>query len=175
MIEHRLIERMVRLLEKQTDDIKSGKPADTSFISAAVDYFRTYADRTHHGKEEDILFRELGKKPLTPEHKTIMQELLDEHTYARKNGKGLSDANESYRKGDTTAIREIQEYAKALTDLYPRHIEKEDKRFFIPVMEYFDEAEQDVMLREFNAFDRNMIHEKYRKTIAAYEAGNARS
>ncbi len=171
MIEHRLIERMVKLLEKELEAVRAGKTVDTAFISAAVDFFRTYADKTHHGKEEDILFRELGKKPLSTEHKTIMQELLDEHAYARKNVKGLSDANDRHSKGDPRAIDEIKKYADALKDLYPKHIGKEDKRFFIPVMDYFDETEQKRMLEEFNEFDRNMIHEKYRKTVARYEAG----
>jgi len=32
---------------------------------ATVDFFRTYADSTHHGKEEDILYRDLIKKAYT--------------------------------------------------------------------------------------------------------------
>ncbi len=38
-----------------------------------------YADRTHHGKEQDILFRDLEKKELSPNHTKIMGELLEEH------------------------------------------------------------------------------------------------
>jgi len=37
---------------------------------------------------------------------------------------------------------------KTLLDFYPRHIEKEDKHFFIPCMEYFSEAEKEAMLKE---------------------------
>jgi hemerythrin-like domain-containing protein len=35
-----------------------------------------YADRTHHGKEEDILFRDLEKKSLPPNHTKIINELV---------------------------------------------------------------------------------------------------
>ncbi|MGE5790278.1 MAG: hemerythrin, partial [Syntrophaceae bacterium] len=54
---------------------------------------------------------------------------------------------------------------KELVDFYPGHIEKEDKRFFFPCLEYFTQAEQDRMLQEFRDFDRNMIHEKYRTVV----------
>ena len=58
---------------------------------------------------------------------------------------------------------------KTLTEFYPGHIEKEDKHFFFPIMEYFSKDEQDVMLAEFYEFDRNMIHEKYNKVAEAIE------
>ena len=35
---------------------------DPVFIDTAVDFIHTYADRCHHGKEEDILFKALAAK-----------------------------------------------------------------------------------------------------------------
>ena len=66
----------------------------------AVDFVRTYADRTHHGKEEEILFRDLAKKNLTSELKKTMQELLDEHIWGRKTTAALVAAKEKYLQGD---------------------------------------------------------------------------
>jgi hemerythrin-like domain-containing protein len=168
MIEHRLIEQMVGLLKKELTGIAGGDKPDTRFIYEAVDFFRTYADRTHHGKEEDILFRELSVKPLSEEHKKIVRELMEEHVLARKNVLALYEANERYEKGDLTSVFDIVPALEAITELYPKHIEKEDRRFFIPVMDYFTEEEQIKMLREFYLFDRNMIHEKYRKVVEQY-------
>lgn len=168
MIEHRLIERMIALLGKEVEEMGSGKKPDTAFISAAVDFFRTYADRTHHGKEEDILFMELSKKALTEEHKRIMGELVEEHVSARRNVKGLMEASMRYAGGEEGAAADIKSYLGALTELYPAHIEKEDRHFFIPVMEYFTAEEQEKMLREFYEFDGKMIHEKYRKIVEQY-------
>ena len=45
-----------------------------------------------------------------------------------------------------------------LVKFYPMHIEKEDKHFFISVMNYFSAKEQSAMLEQFWVFDRNMIH-----------------
>jgi hemerythrin-like domain-containing protein len=165
MIEHRLIEKMVDVLKKELTEVNGGKKPDTRLIYAAVDFFRTYADRTHHGKEEDILFRDLSAKPLMDEHKKIVAELMEEHVLARKNVLGLYDANVRYEKGDSSAVSDISSAIKNLTELYPEHIEKEDRRFFIPAMDYFSEEEQVKMLREFYLFDRNMIHEKYKKVV----------
>ena len=65
MIEHRLIERMISLMAKERDRMEASKKADPSFIDTIVDFIRTYADHCHHGKEENILFRELTKKDLS--------------------------------------------------------------------------------------------------------------
>ena len=82
MREHRLIERMLSVFEGETRKMTEKGKVDPLFIDTAVDFIRTYADRTHHGKEEDILFRDLMKKRLSPEHTRIMEELVAEHKYA---------------------------------------------------------------------------------------------
>jgi hemerythrin-like domain-containing protein len=174
MIEHRLIERMVGLLEKEIYSIEETLKTDHDFIYNAVDFFRTYADRTHHGKEEDILFKELGNKPLSDEHRKIMEELKAEHVIARQHVKGLFEANQKYSKGESYALLDISTHLKKLTKLYPAHIQKEDQRFFIPVMDYFSAKEQDDMLTAFLDFDKSLthdnetIHDKYRKVVERY-------
>lgn len=62
MIEHRMIERMIALLEKESARIKSTGRVDVEFVLSSVDFIRTYADHCHHGKEENILFRDLKKR-----------------------------------------------------------------------------------------------------------------
>jgi hemerythrin-like domain-containing protein len=166
MIEHRTIEGMVALLAAELTKIKGGKAADTVLINAAVDFFRVYADRTHHGKEEDILFKALEKKTLTPELGRIMQELIAEHVIARKTVGALKDAGDAYAGGSHHYLDVIIENLGKLVELYPKHIAKEDRNFFKPVQELFDQTEQEAMLQAFRDFDRNMIHEKYQHIIA---------
>ena len=160
MREHRLIERMVNLVRDQLSRTRVEQiPAPG--IMAAVDFFRTYADRTHHGKEEDILFRELAFKDLAPEHRQIMDELVAEHVLARNTVSSLAEGHLRLEGGDDRGLRQVVNAMQRLVDLYPVHIEREDKRFFYPCMEYFSRQEQDAMLQEFWEFDRKMIHEKY--------------
>ena len=58
---------------------------------------------------------------------------------------------------------------KILVSFYPKHIEKEDKLFFIPCMDYFTDIEKDKMINEMWEFDKNMIHEKYTNIVEEYE------
>jgi hemerythrin-like domain-containing protein len=165
MIEHRLIEQMIKLLGEKSKVFMKNKKADALFIDNAVDFIHTYADRCHHGKEENILFRDLAKKNLAPEHKKIMDELIEEHAYGRNTTKNLISAKEKYIHGDVGALANIVRSMEILADFYPKHIEKEDKRFFLPCMKYFDQKEQAMMLNEFFEFDKTLIHEKYRSIV----------
>jgi hemerythrin-like domain-containing protein len=172
MREHRLIEKMLASLLKHIDKIEKSKKVNSLVIDMAVDFIKTYADRTHHGKEEEILFRDLTKKEMTPELKKIMQELLDEHVWGRKITAGLVAAKEEYLSGNQNKLAEIVDLVRQLVNFYPKHIEKEDKHFFYPCQEYFTKEEQEKMLAEFYEFDRKMIHEKYNRVFEEYDKLN---
>jgi len=166
----RIRERLVELLKGELARIRDKGEVDRLFIEKAVDFFRTYADRTHHGKEEDILFKALDEKQLSAEHSKIMDELVDEHVEARKTVSSLSELNGQCESGRSEAVlSEIIQCLEKLVKLYPEHIEKEDKHFFYPILEYFTREEQDDMLGEFREFDGMMIHEKYRKLVEGLE------
>jgi hemerythrin-like domain-containing protein len=163
MIEHRLIEKMLNITSKELEMIKKDQVVDPVFIDTIVDFIRTYADRTHHGKEEDILFKALENKNLNEADQKGLQELVDEHVSARQTVKELVDATESYKNGNEKSIDTIIEKLSFLINFYPAHIEKEDKTFFPDTEKYFSPEELDNMLDDFWEFDKNMIHEKYNK------------
>ncbi len=169
MIEHRLIERMIDVMREELLLIMKEKKVDPEFIEMAVDFIRTYADRCHHGKEEDILFRDLGGKKLTDDHKRIVGELVEEHRLGRKITGRLVEANAKYVQGSQEALSVMMDCIQSLVEFYPKHIEKEDKHFFIPCMDYFTDSEKDAMLKEEWEFDKSLIHEKYRNMVIAAE------
>jgi hemerythrin-like domain-containing protein len=169
MIEHRLIERMIRLMADELRQMEETARTDPAFIDTAVDFIRTYADRCHHGKEEDILFRDLAMKPLSPEHRKTMEELVAEHVYARGRVKALVEAKEQYVQAKSQALEAIRSLLADLVAFYPAHIAKEDKHFFIRCMSYFTKQEQERMLQEFWDFDRQMIHWKYKTLVERLE------
>jgi len=165
MIEHRLIERMLLVVKDVMAKIEKEHKIDPVFVDTAVDFIQMYADRTHHGKEEDILFRDLKEKKLSVKDSQIMNELIEEHKFGRQTTKALVEANNRYRHGDEAALADITRQLQILTEFYPRHIEKEDKVFFPASRIYFTEEEDQSMLAEFWKFDRNMIHEKYKAVV----------
>jgi hemerythrin-like domain-containing protein len=98
-----------------------------------------------------------------------MDELVREHIMARGMVARLIKARENYTQGNVDNLNEIIASGKELVAFYPVHIMKEDKRFFYPSLEYFDEQEQANMLQEFWEFDRKLIHEKYKKIVEETE------
>lgn len=176
MMEHRLIERMVHLMRQDLERIRANMLVDPEFafvdpvfIDIAVDFLRIYADRCHHGKEEDILFAELAGKDLDPELKKIQDELTEEHVLARQYTKELVKAKENYLRQEPEAVNQILCYVDKLTAMYPKHIMTEDQHFFIPCMGYFTAEEKDAMLEKMWEFDRKMIHERYEGVVAGIE------
>jgi len=168
--EHRLIERMIPILTKETFRLHEGGEANAELIVSVVGFFRTYADRCHHGKEEDILFRALASKPLSDEHRRTMDQLTEEHVVARKLVGRLMLDQDRCVKGDKAALAAMRQDIQELADLYPRHMGLEEKHFFIPCMDYFSAVEQAGMLRAFTEFDAKIVHERYVTMIEDLEA-----
>jgi hemerythrin-like domain-containing protein len=176
MIEHRLIERLLNLMEQEFSRIKANMDVDPEFafvdpvfIDTAVDFIRTYADSCHHGKEEDILFKALAGKDLSPEHRQVMDELIKDHAWARQTTASLVKAKEGYLLESPGALSDLMGLMEEMIGFYGQHIEKEDKHFFVPCMTYFSDAEKAEMLGRMHEFDRQLIHAKYRGVVETIE------
>ena len=169
MIEHRTIERAIEILSVERKRLQAGGELDPVFIDKIVDFIRTYADRCHHGKEEDILFESLESKELSDSEAALMQELVDEHKYGRELTGRLVAAKDAVVAGDLSQLDEVLEVTGKLVEFYPEHIRKEDKIFFPETERHYDKAELDAMLKKFYDFDMQMIHEKYVDTVEALE------
>jgi hemerythrin-like domain-containing protein len=169
--EHRLILHTVGILKKGQQQIVASSKIDPNFVVASVDFFRTYADRYHHGKEEGILFNELYKRKLSEADGAMMRELILEHATARRTVTTLEIMKDNYIIGKTDSSNGILEALNVLIELYPRHIEKEDKHFFHPSMTYFTEKEQNKMLRQFQEFNQTFTDNRYKLAIENLEKG----
>lgn len=165
MREHRLIEQIIGPLETELSHIAHDNVAHPAFIYSTVDFFRTYANKFHHGKEENILFVELSKKQLSSEHKQIMDELVEEHRYARKTVGELVSSTEKWSNGGRESLSSISNSIRKLCELYPRHINKEDKGFFMPCQQYFTKAEREHLLDTGYTFDKEFTTSTYREKM----------
>jgi hemerythrin-like domain-containing protein len=173
MVEHRVIEQVIGAMKHQLERIRSGAAVEVHTIEECVDFLRVYADRTHHGKEEEILFHRLGSRPLTLDHRVLLEELIDEHGITRQATTDLAEAGKRHRHGDESSLTALSASLTTLVELYPGHIAKEDEVFFPLVRGYVDGAEEEALLSEFREFDRQMIHEKYQsvaRSLAARES-----
>ena len=170
MREHRVIERMIAVLDGQLEAMMRRGAANPRAVDVAIDFIRTYADACHHGKEENILFRRLAAKELDLPVDQMVKGLIQDHVYGREMTRGLIEANNRYAAGDASALGDIESRLRALIHFYPAHIDKEDRHFFKPALECFSDREQAVMLRDFDDFDRTVIHSRYLRVVEELEA-----
>lgn len=169
MMEHRVIERLIDLVEKRRDALADGADPDPEFISDAVYFLRTYTDRCHHGKEEDILFPALEGKDLAGEDEQIIQRLVDDHARSRELMHALEAASARHADGDEGAAGTILDVYTELADMYRDHIDVEDHEFFIPAMGYLSENEQEEMVQQMLEFDSKLLNTLYEERLEKYE------
>jgi hemerythrin-like domain-containing protein len=174
MEEHRVIEKLIARIGLAADAGRREGRIDLRFVEMALDFLRTYADRCHHGKEEGILFRALERKSMAAGHRATMAELIEEHRIGRQKVRELGEAAEAYGRGEGAALHVILDRLEFLAAFYPVHIRKEDRAFFLPVMDYFDEGEKAAMIAEEMEFDRKLIHELYREKVEEAAKGKAK-
>lgn len=170
MHEHQLILRVVADMGREFERLDDGGDVDPGYVATVVDFIRTYADRCHHGKEEDILFRDLAGKGLSPEDAEAMRVLIDDHVWARGQVRELVEATDRAAAGDASATTVVRDRLRALAEFYPDHIEREDHSFFRAVPGYFSRDELDEMAAECAEFERSLIHERYLGVADALEA-----
>jgi len=171
MIEHRLIERVIRVMAARVEIMETARSATPLEVEKIVHFIQAFADRCHHGKEENILFRELARKEISPVHRRIMDELIRDHQLGRQLTLAISRANARYQQGEAGALAEIVDGFRRLVAFYPEHIRKEDKGFFIPIMDYFSREEKDAMLREGYEADSRLLHKEHEALVTALESG----
>ena len=75
-----------------------------------------------------------------------MGELMEEHIRARALTAAWLRPRNATSAGEPGALDDMKANMSTLVDFYPVHIEKEDRHFFIPCMEYFSTHEQDLMM-----------------------------
>lgn len=123
--EHKLILRMIELVEKNTGLLENGRFDDWSFYLDAVDFIRNFADRFHHAKEEDVLFKALVDNGM-PEKNSPVAAMLMAHDQGRAYVRGLEAAAKRVLAGEVGQIPAIVENARGYAALLRDHIEKED-------------------------------------------------
>ena len=150
--EHSTIKKMIIFLNKWVN------ANDFSQKNKIIDFFKIYADKCHHGKEEKILFNALKNKRLCKKDRLIFNELLQEHKFARKLIRKLTLC----KKFDDSII-----IVDELMALYIMHIDKENNHFFLPCLTYLDEREKSQILKKFEIADKKMKKEKikYEKMV----------
>ncbi len=127
--EHKGILLMLRILEKIAAKLEANEKVDAGHLERIVDFFRVFADKCHHGKEEDLLFPALEKFGIPKERGPIGVMLL-EHEQGRDYVRGMGKALAKHKRGDSSALGEFARNARNYIALLSQHIGKEDQVLF---------------------------------------------
>lgn len=125
--EHKLIKRMLLVLRKASYKAVVSGEINYDDFTVMIDFVRNYADKHHHGKEEELLFGEMIKYAGPAAEKLVTHGMLVEHDLGRLYIKGLEDALAAHKSGDQEAILDIIGHGIGYTHLLNRHIDKEDQ------------------------------------------------
>jgi hemerythrin-like domain-containing protein len=122
--EHKLILRMIGLLEKNAPETAVGRYLNWQFYRDGIDFIRS-ADRFHHAKEEDVLFKALIDNGMPKENSPVAAMLM-EHDQGRGYVRSMEIAMQEAQAGRTDACRVIAANFLAYAALLRDHIDKED-------------------------------------------------
>jgi len=168
--EHKLILRMVTLVEQNTARLEEGTFRNWQFYLDAVDFIRNYADRFHHAKEEDILFVALIKNGM-PEKQSPIEAMHMEHDEGRSHVRAIEEAAQKALAGEAGQTAIIVEHAKGYAKLLRGHIEKEDEILYPLAERILPEEVRDGMLSAYTTAEQQSpgLEKKYRKLVEGYE------
>jgi len=169
--EHRVILRMVKVLTAMHKRLESGGDVDPAILTEVVDFFRVFADKGHHAKEEDVLFPTLERNGVSPQGCPIGT-LKNEHKQGRALMTALNDAIGKYSNGDSKAKHAISATIKGAIDLYPDHIWREDYLLFPMTEKVLPKPELENLTKNFNEVKTKFgpdFHNRYEQIVEKLE------
>ncbi len=166
--EHQGILLMLRILDKVAARIESGEKVDFGHLEQIVEFFRVFADRCHHGKEEDLLFPAMEKRGVPKGGGPIGAMLMD-HEEGRGYIRGMGNALLKHKTGNSTAMKEFARNARGYIGLLTQHISKEDQVLFPMAEKVLPQGVQMDLTKGFEKIEIERIgegtHEKFHKLM----------
>lgn len=169
MTEHAAIARAGALVDQALAKLERGEPLSPEFLQDAADFAETYIGGCHHAKEEQILFQELQHKRLPCEVAALSETLTQEHAVTGQIVQAIREYGPVALAGDEDALEVVRRALRGISQVYPRHIEREEKLLFVPVMRLFSDAEIRLMTRRFRELDAELIHRRYLGRLTFWE------
>jgi hemerythrin-like domain-containing protein len=156
--EHDVILAGLDLLEACAEKLQAGEAVPPDTLDSLIEFFRLFADKTHHGKEEELLFPAMIEKGFSRESGPIHC-MLTEHDQNRVLTKRMIQASTEYRAGDNSAALRFAEAADQYISGLREHIQKENLVLFNMAEQVLPAAEEPALLARFHDVDRNQIGE----------------
>ncbi len=116
--EHRNFWRIAVTLEQVADELDAGAAVDPAFFVSVFDYIEQFADRAHHLKEDDHLFRLMRLR--SPEAAPLLDALEQDHRLASQH---LVELRAGLAGSSRALAAQLRDYVRRLKD----HITLEER------------------------------------------------
>ncbi len=162
--EHQIILMVLDAAEREAQSIKDSGEVQGERIEKMLDFFRNFADRCHHAKEEKLLFAKMEERGV-PVSGGPIAVMLQEHDQGRRRVKAVAEALPKARSGDASAVASVRDNLSAYIRLLRGHIDKEDHVLYPMADRLFTPEDQQALTKAFEKVEAEEIgegvHEKY--------------
>jgi len=166
--EHGRIKLILRILEKICEKLDAGENVESEHLDMAIAFIQGFADKCHHGKEEDVLFpimKEAGVRGA----EDLIRVLLIEHSMGREYVRAIAEAVNAYKSNDIEAPARISQNAMKYVRLLDPHIDNENSTLFPMADNSLSEAKQAEIVDGFVRIETDVIgvdmHEDFQRML----------
>ena len=153
--EHDTILKFAQYYRNLSCDFMMGKDITTEEFREGIRFIRIYADKHHHGKEEQILFRVMKEELGEIAYKLITNGMLIEHDLGRFHVQELEKALLAYEKNPSSENKmDVVVNAVSYTNLIKRHAEKENSVVFTFAMRSLSKETLEQINKESKQFEQ---------------------
>lgn len=162
--EHQVILMVLDAAEREAQWIQDTGEVQAEDLDKMLDFFRNFADRCHHAKEEKLLFVKMQERGM-PTHSGPIAVMLQEHDEGRGRVRAVAEALPQARNDDASAIAAVRTNLLAYVQLLRAHIDKEDNVLYPMADRLFTPEDQQALTEAFEKVETEEIgagvHEKY--------------
>jgi hemerythrin-like domain-containing protein len=141
--EHQTILKVIDAALKECTEIENGKALEIEFFQKTIDFIKNYADKFHHAKEEDILFKAMLEN-IENLHCNPIPVMLHEHDEGREFVKGME---QGISESNT---EKLIENARGYCMLLQNHIYKEDNVLYPMAEEALTDEQKDLVNQKYH-------------------------
>ncbi len=170
--EHRVIERVLSALERQTRRLEAGSAVRPGFFQDAAAFFRNFTDGCHHRKEEEPLLTAMMDAGLSNQTGPLAI-MLAEHERGRVYNRAIEKAALALERGESAARDDLIRNAREYAALTRQHIRRENEFLFPTAGRLIPPRAQKALAAEFERLEHEETgagaHQKYRRLADAME------
>jgi len=166
--EHEAILIMLEILKVVSSRLENKDHVKSEHLSQIVEFIQVFADKCHHGKEENLLFKSMVKASLPKEGGPIAV-MLPEHEMGRHFVRKMDEAASAVVQGNLSASSQYIQNARGYVSLLSQHIQKENNILFPMADRVIPQEEQDQLVSDFDKVELEIIgegtHERFHELL----------